>query len=204
MKLLMENWRKWARDGVESDAGSVKVDEGFMDNLRKWTGIAPKPVPATDDPPEPGSAEEIFKDYPNEYSIFVEWLTADLKDPIAIYWRDNWKDIKGSYNGRLHFPGTIPSQEFFKIDKKTWGHINSIKKKFPYDVFEPPDRGCQEKLNLLNGLHKAFIEDPTRTTSEFQEKLNELKFDPEALTPYEQCAIDISNQQKADKEVEAV
>jgi hypothetical protein len=167
----------------------------LMENWRKYLGVAPEPVPAADDPPEPGSAEEIFKDYPNEYSIFVEWLTADLKDPIAIYWRDNWKYINNDW---------MSNDEIDRIKRKTWGHINSIKKKFPYDVFEPPERGCQEKLNLLNGLHKAFIEDPTRTTSEFQEKLNELKFDPKALTPYEQCAIDISNQQKADKEVEAV
>ena len=145
--------------------------------------------------------DDIFKNYPSEFSIFVEWLTQDLKDPIAVYWRENWENIKPTIDHyeRTKTPGTISVQEFEKIKRKTWGHIGNIKRKFPYDVFDAED--CQEKLNLLNGLQYAFIEDPTRTTSQIQEKLNELKFDPKDLTPYEYCAIDISKRRGADREV---
>ena len=173
MKLLLENWRQY-----------------LGEQYRKGQEKGP---------------QYMFENYPADVAIFIEWLTYDLKDPIAVYWKENGNKLQAA----SRVEGANPSwtraarEKYVKVERKTWGHINNIKKQFPYDVF-PDVEDCQEKLNLLDGLAAAFIEDPKfiGDTSQIQEKLNELKFDPEALTPYERCAIDISNRRKAEKEVE--
>ena len=185
MKLLIENWRQY-------------LDEQYRKGQEK-------------------GPQYLFENYPAGVVIFIEWLTYDLKDPIAIYWKENRNKLRdaaetaptipsnwrGRSTTRRRAEARAVRDKYVKVGKKTWGHINNIKKQFPYDVF-PDVEDCQEKLNLLDGLAAAFIEDPKfiGDTSQIQEKLNELKFDPEALTPYERCAIDISNRRKAEKEVE--
>jgi hypothetical protein len=176
MKLLIENWRQY-------------LDEQYRKGQEK-------------------GPQYLFENYPAGVVIFIEWLTYDLKDPIAVYWKENRNKLRDAASRSATHALTPAAyravrDKYVKVGKKTWGHINNIKKQFPYDVF-PDVEDCQEKLNLLDGLAAAFIEDPKfiGDTSQIQEKLNELKFDPEALTPYERCAIDISNRRKAEKEVE--
>ena len=45
------------------------------------------------------------------------------------------------------------------------------------------------------------MRDPTEGTGTPPANLNELQFDPEDLTTYEKCAIDLSNRKKAEEEV---
>ena len=116
-----------------------------------------------------GGDETTMADtHPDEYGMFVEWLINDLRDPMAIKWQQE--------------KGKVIRRDIIK-------HLDAVKMKFPYDVFEVED--CREKLSLLDGVVEAFINNPTREATPSVYNLNELQFDPTEKTPYEKCAIEI-------------
>jgi len=214
MKLLFENWRKYLNESSESHR-----DWQWLATLRKELGSSQEDV----DP----EAINLFHEwlvYDVKDKVIIDWIQAHKERIKYMGPRRRYRDphlrrhidqpievdepdyTHCDINLTFGEPGVGEQRErwvaFKTIYEKTRIHVEQIKKKFPYDVFQDIEN-CALKLEHLDELAKAFVYCPY-LRPEGDKKTIQEHVELDQPTPYELCAQDLRAQHGAEEEIRQI